>query len=74
MALERPSTERERRVSENQVSVAGSRVHRDTWNLDGRRGDHVSRCTLDTAAFTYLSHTRLSRSMDGLSSAILLDL
>ena len=33
---------------------------------------HVSRCTLDPAVSLWFSRTRLSRSMDGLSSAILL--
>ena len=41
--LGKPAGEGESPVSERKVDMAGSRVHRDTWNLDGRSGDHPVR-------------------------------
>ncbi|EOT28426.1 hypothetical protein C805_00574 [Eubacterium sp. 14-2] len=43
MVLGKPAAEGESPVTEAESSQAGSRVHRDTWNLDGRRGDHPVR-------------------------------
>ena len=43
MVLGKPAREGESPVSERKVDMAGSRVHRDTWNLDGRSGDHPVR-------------------------------
>ena len=41
--LEKPAKEGESPVDESQVSIAVSRVPRDTWNLEGTRGDHPVR-------------------------------
>ena len=41
--LGKPAIEGESPVHEIQISAAGSRVHRDTWNLDGTSGDHPVR-------------------------------
>ena len=38
--LGKPAKEGESPVSERRVDKTGSRVHRDTRNLDGRIGDH----------------------------------
>ena len=43
MALGKPAREGESPVSEGKTDMAVSRVHRDTWNLDGRNGDHPVR-------------------------------
>lgn len=43
MVLGKPAKEGESPVSEREVSKAGSRVLRDTWNLVGRSGDHPVR-------------------------------
>ena len=43
MVLGKPAREGESPVSERQVSVAGSRVPRDTRNLVGMSGDHPVR-------------------------------
>ena len=42
-ALERPAGKGESPVYDNQESMAVSRVHRDTRNLDGMSGDHPVR-------------------------------
>ena len=41
--LERPAKEGESPVHEMRAEPAGSRVHQDTWNLDGTSGDHPVR-------------------------------
>ena len=43
MVLGKPAREGESPVSERRADKAGSRVHRDTRNLDGRNGDHPVR-------------------------------
>ena len=43
MVLGKPAREGESPVSEKVSSTAGSRVHRDTRNLDGKSGDHPVR-------------------------------
>ena len=43
MVLGKPAVEGESPVREKGADMAGSRVHRDTWNLDGRSGDHPVR-------------------------------
>ena len=40
MVLGKPARAGDSPVSENWVDKAGSRVHRDTRNLDGTSGDH----------------------------------
>ena len=40
MVLGKPAREGESPVREIYTGAAGSRVHRDTWNLDGTSGDH----------------------------------
>ena len=41
--LGKPAGEGESPVHEIDRSMAGSRVHQDTWNLDGTSGDHPVR-------------------------------
>ena len=41
--LGKPAKEGESPVHEVQEELAVSRVHRDTWNLDGMSGDHSVR-------------------------------
>ena len=43
MVLGKPAREGESPVSERKDDMAGSRVHRDTRNLDGMSGDHPVR-------------------------------
>ena len=43
MVLGKPAREGESPVSEKTKDMAGSRVGRDTWNLDGISGDHPVR-------------------------------
>ena len=38
--LGKPARESESLVHEIEEDLAGSRVPRDTWNLDGKSGDH----------------------------------
>ena len=40
MVLGKPAREGDSPVRARRVDMAESRVHRDTWNLDGRKGDH----------------------------------
>ena len=42
-ALEQPAIEGESPVVETVSQLAGSRVPRDTWNLAGKREDHLLR-------------------------------
>ena len=43
MVLGKPAIEGESPVTETVWQRTGSRVHRDTWNLDGMCGDHPVR-------------------------------